>query len=258
MRFIYYPLVFVLFVYSFVPFYYPLSTKAKGFPTERVAHAGGAIDNHTYTNSYEALDYNLNNGFKYFEIDFLFTSDKHLVCAHDWRSFYPSKGPHRVPSLNEFKSIVDEEKTYKNCTLKGLSHWMNKNTGTVIITDIKSDNLRGLKKIYQQIPEAKDRVIPQIYDPDNLKEVRKIGFKNVIWALYGHLINNNYVLYKIKDFYGNIAITMPKERAITDLPLKLKKLGIPTYVHTVNNEGEMVMFMEEKHISEIYTDYLIP
>ena len=35
---------------------------------KRVAHAGGSIKGDTYTNSHEALDYNLKRGFLYFNI----------------------------------------------------------------------------------------------------------------------------------------------------------------------------------------------
>lgn len=62
---------------------HPLN-KANGFIAHRVAHAGGGIYQKTYTNSYEALDYNAKSGFQYFELDFSFTKDNRLVCLHDW------------------------------------------------------------------------------------------------------------------------------------------------------------------------------
>ena len=37
---------------------------------KRVAHAGGSFQGNTNTNSLEALNYNYDNGFEYFEIDF--------------------------------------------------------------------------------------------------------------------------------------------------------------------------------------------
>ena len=53
------------------------------FEPLRVAHAGGGIDGETYTNSYEALDRAVNDGFRYLELDLSFTSDDQLVCIHD-------------------------------------------------------------------------------------------------------------------------------------------------------------------------------
>ena len=37
------------------------------FKVSRIAHAGGGILGNTYTNSYEALNLNIRNGFLYFE-----------------------------------------------------------------------------------------------------------------------------------------------------------------------------------------------
>ena len=62
-----------------------LFNESAKFQVLRIAHAGGGLGKRTYTNSYEALDSNTKNGFKYFELDFTFTSDGRLVCIHDWK-----------------------------------------------------------------------------------------------------------------------------------------------------------------------------
>ncbi|MCK4824891.1 sulfatase-like hydrolase/transferase, partial [bacterium] len=58
------------------------------FQPLRVAHAGGGIRGKTYTNSLDALDQNIENGFLYFELDFSFTKDGRLVCIHDWKKSF--------------------------------------------------------------------------------------------------------------------------------------------------------------------------
>ncbi len=57
-------------------------------PIKRIAHAGGGINGITYTNSYEALDLNYGLGFRYFEIDFTYTTDQKLICLHDWKKAF--------------------------------------------------------------------------------------------------------------------------------------------------------------------------
>ena len=72
----------------------------------RIAHAGGQIENETYTNSLEALNANFKEGFRVFEIDFSWTTDTQLVCLHDWeQSFERSFGvaPRGAVSLQEFR-----------------------------------------------------------------------------------------------------------------------------------------------------------
>ena len=55
-----------------------------------IYHAGGGIDGLTYSNSREALEHTLNQGNRFVEVDFLFTSDGQLVCAHDWHDISDS------------------------------------------------------------------------------------------------------------------------------------------------------------------------
>jgi glycerophosphoryl diester phosphodiesterase len=229
------------------------------FRTLKVAHAGGAIDGKTYTNSLEALDYNLKNGFLYFELDFSFTQDRQLVCIHDWKQHFKSSFgffPKEKPTLEVFKSLVKNNSEFKQCTLETLANWMKQNTCAFFITDIKEDNLQGLKLLSEYIPEFEKRIIPQIYDPNNYNKVKEMGYKQIIWTLYDYKGSNEDVLEWSAKFNGPFAITMPKGRAVSDLPRKLADKHIPTYVHTINTLEQMNEFINDFGITEIYTDFL--
>lgn len=66
------------------------NTRLKNTPeraVEFIAHAGGMIDGHTYTNSKEAIELSIAQGCTYFEVDLQLTSDDVLVCVHDWAQF---------------------------------------------------------------------------------------------------------------------------------------------------------------------------
>jgi len=214
------------------------------FQPLRFAHAGGGINGKTYTNGLEALDHNLKNGFSYFELDFSFTKDRRLVCIHDWQpNFERAFGflPERMPTLEDFEALVENKSTYELCTISTLATWMKKNPSAIIVTDIKQDNLEGLKIIARKIPDFETRIIPQIYDPQNFKTVRMMGYKQIIWTL---------------TFDGTCAITMTKDRAISNLPRRIAEKNIPTYVHTVNTLDEMNKFVNDFGVTEIYTDFL--
>ena len=100
------------------------------FLVNRVAHAGGGIRGKTYTNSLDALDQNIKNGFVYFEIDFSLTKDDQLVCLHDWKqSFKRSFGfeTRGKTTLEGFELLVKNKSEFKKCTLDSLSSWMKEN-----------------------------------------------------------------------------------------------------------------------------------
>lgn len=52
-------------------------------PRYYIAHAAGAINGHTYTNSREALQHALKQQLTYIELDLQLTTDSVVVCSHD-------------------------------------------------------------------------------------------------------------------------------------------------------------------------------
>lgn len=226
----------------------------------RVAHAGGAINGQTYTNSLEALDKNLKNGFTYFEIDFSFTSDGKLACVHDWGDNTKKLLNDELlkrPTYNEFKDLA-EKANLNVCTLESLIDWLNRHPAAYLITDIKEKNLEGLAIIAKEYPDFSARVIPQIYQPEEYESVKKMGYKKIIWTLYRFGGSNDDVLKWVKKFEGPLVITMDKGRAATSLPRQLKRLNIPSYAHTINSADDKYKFINLYGITEIYTDSLLP
>lgn len=235
--------------------------KTNQFLVKRIAHAGGGIDGKTYTNSIDALDNSIKEGFSYFEIDFIFTEDEQLVCLHDWNTNFEKifgfKAEERL-TLNEFKQLVSEKSKFHVCTFQELVDWMEKNPDSYLVTDIKEENIKALKIISNSIPDFEKRVIPQIYHPEEFNKVKRMGYDQIIWTLYRYNGANEDVLSAIKQFNGSFAITMPKGRARSSLPTQLANLNIPTYTHTVNSIEEQYEFVKKYNITEIYTDFLGP
>ena len=232
-----------------------------GFSAKRVAHAGGGIQGKTYTNSIDALNENIDKGFQYFEIDFSFTLDEELVCLHDWENSFIRSFGHETKikvTLKDFDKLVKTRSKFQKCTSKTLAEWMAANPTAVIITDVKESNILALKKLLKVLPNAKNRVIPQVYYPENLSPVRELGFEKVIWTLYNYSGSNEDILKTLKDYNHPIAVTMPPGRVQSGLAIELKKMNIPTYVHTINDPNEARAYITEYGVSEIYTDFLPP
>lgn len=226
----------------------------------RIAHAGGAVEGATYTNSFDALELNILKGFKYFELDFNFTSDGQLVCIHDWETNFERAFGFKaagVPTLKEFERLVKRSK-FDNCTLDRLVPWLAAHPAAIIVTDVKGDNLSALRVIADKVPGFGKKVIPQIYLPQNYDVVKAMGYEQVIWTLYRSGAPGKDVLKRVRTFKGSFAITMPVNRAITTLPKELALMDIPTYVHTINKKEDAAALMNRFGVTEIYTDRLYP
>ena len=223
----------------------------------RIAHAGGQIGNATYTNSIEALNVNYDAGFRVFEMDFSFTSDRQLVCLHDWEeSFERSFGRRRqaLISLLEFEQLVRERSEFNKCTLASLMQWFSTHPQAILVTDVKESNLDALAVISSNYPQFIDRVIPQIYQPDEYSPTRDLGYKRIIWTLYLYPGSASSVLSNVQamDLW---AITMDTNRADQGLGLDLDAIAMASYVHTINDYADYLYF-KSVGIDEIYTDSL--
>ncbi len=223
----------------------------------RIAHAGGQVDGATYSNSLEALEENYEAGFRAFEIDLSFTSDRELVCLHDWdesftRSF--DLPPGSPVTRQEFERLVAERSDLTKCTLASLMLWFDEHPDAILITDVKEQNLEALEHISTRYPQSLSRIIPQIYQPDEYGKVRAFGFERLIWTLYLYPGGTQSVLDSLGDM-TLWAITLNSDRAQEDLPRRLDELGIPTYAHTINQYADL-LYLRTLGVDEIYTDTL--
>ena len=221
----------------------------------RVAHAGGAYNGLTYTNSLEALEANKND-FQFFEIDLALTSDEEVVCSHDW-DHYPKQifgvELNATPSLAEFTKLVADNSKFTNCTLDTLVDWLNQNPGATIITDSKERNLEVLAHIATRYPALISRFIPQIYNMREYQPTLELGYSSVILTIYKWSAPEVEIVERVRG-KKLFAVTVPFFRA-PYIGKRLKEAGHRVYAHTINT-AETLSMMRWFGVDEIYTDHL--
>lgn len=222
-----------------------------------VAHAGGGIGGLQGTNSLEALNASYKKGFRFLELDFNWTADNHLILLHDFKKSINNlfSANSKIYSLGEFKKL----KMINNLTqmtLSDLIGWLNSHRDAFIITDIKRNNMAGLKHISQKYPHIQGQIIPQIYRFTEYWPVEELGYNNPILTLYLKDYSDD-ILLRFIQHHPVSAVTMPIGRAMTGLPLKLKNLGIFVYAHAVNHK-EVVDNLKANGVDGFYTDFLEP
>jgi glycerophosphoryl diester phosphodiesterase len=133
---------------------------------------------------------------------------------------------------------------------------MENHEDAYIITDIKSENIKGLNKIAIKYQGLKERFIPQIYKFEEYDIVKGMGFKNIILTLYAADYSNEKVLDFLKEHKVS-ALTIWYYRASKDFIDRLKGLEVIVYVHTVND-----LILRDKlkgiGVDGFYTDFIKP
>lgn len=222
-----------------------------------IAHAGGGFDGVAYTNSIDALHGSYQDGFRYIEIDFSWTSDGQLVCLHDWDKTFKKlfKQKTKKPlSLAQFKELVENHPDYRPCTLDSLAAWLSNKPDVKIITDIKYNNLKGIQLITEKYPDLKPQLIPQFYQPEEYSILKSMGFTDLIWILYQYKGSKKSVVELSKDmdlFAVSMRSSQAKNRTLQKL---LKQHRI--FVYTINNRRKLDKLVEKYGVSGIYTDFL--
>lgn len=237
-----------------------------------IAHALGAIEDYTYTNSKEAFLYNYEQGIRLFEVDLSITTDNHFVCRHDWLDhMFPILGQEKIIdednaplSLEQFKSLPIHNK-YTSISLLELLELLQEHKDAYIILDTKSVHTEFIEQEYKLLIDTVnsidkkllDRIIPQIYNREMFATISKFyNFPTVLYTLYQEAASNDEALeFAIENNIS--ALVMSMDRFSEDFISKLNENNILSYVHTINEEG-VFDYLTSVGVTGVYTDFLNP
>jgi glycerophosphoryl diester phosphodiesterase len=229
-----------------------------------IAHALGGLNGRTYLNCREAFESNYRKGYRYFEVDLMFTSNGELVCLHDGLE---RKWGLPVPfTLQQFRSGRPDGLTLSPLTFDDLLTLMQEKPDWNLVTDVKDDNQRALTTILMKATtrhiDVSNRIIPQIYGPNDEPLVQRLEYERWILTVYRMGPNMLRVAEGIVQRNARIcAITMPAEYFVpTDYRKRVshegvgthfvsgaetpfQAIGVPVFVHTVNNPADAALFL---------------
>jgi hypothetical protein len=180
-----------------------------------IAHAGGGLPNKFYANNLEALNLAYSHGHRMFELDFI-ELDGHLLVGHE---------------IQKAAAM----------TLAELLAWMDAHPDATIVTDMKSNNLEGLRLLKEAAGSKVTRIIPQIRFPEQYKPVREMGYPAPILSIY----------FLGKDGWQTEVNQIPLFAVAMPAKWRDRAKGIrhPIYLYTVNQPLPGY---------GLYTDCLIP
>ncbi|SIR32783.1 phosphatidylinositol-specific phospholipase C/glycerophosphodiester phosphodiesterase family protein [Paenibacillus macquariensis] len=235
-----------------------------------ISHAMGSIQNQAYTNSYEAFVANYEQGNRVFEVDLLLTEDHQVVARHEWTQSMTKELQQEEELPEDRQAVPLTHKEFKESDILGklkpldwgdILDLMEEYPDIYMVTDTKEqqqvDILSLMVKEAEQRrnPKLLQRIVPQIYDQPMLKTVQGVyEFPSIIYTLYASKDTDQEVI----DFVTKnkiTGVTMPENRTSESFVSKLNKVGVVTYVHTINDIADMKKY-EKMGIYGFYTDDL--
>ncbi len=227
--------------------------------TQLIYHAGGTIDGLVYTNAKEALENTMAQRNWVVELDFLFTSDGHLICAHEWSDLYALE----PVSLEDVLEIGIYRK-YTPLTAEKLIVCMRENPELVVITDTKEEQplmvIAELVELAGEDPDILSRFVVQLYKPDMKSDILKIyPFKpeNFLFTAYEFGPDRVEEILTL-CFEEDIRVVTVVFHAWEDEVLALcQEKGIVVFEHTVNDAADARGTIA-RGVQGVYTDFLQP
>lgn len=220
-----------------------------------IAHAGGKIDDRTYTNSLEALEHNYKKGFRLFELDIIKTSDNKFVAAHDWEFWAEItnfKGQIPVTEKEFLKHPI--RGAYTPMSMDSINKWFKTHPDAILVTDKVNDPTAFSKQFID-----KSRLMMELFDWQAIQKSIELGIGSPIVAQNVlEKIGSNAVL-KLKDVgINNVAVSRTFIKENLDLLKELKDNGIKVYVYHLNfdksKDEDYVVKYEMDAIYGIYAD----
>ena len=223
-----------------------------------VAHAGGRVKTIYKSNSVQALQQTLKSNVTSVEIDFAWTSDHRLVCAHDFTDFKTG-----IPLLDNFLNNLFSKK-YKRMTAETALKMLSDSGKLYLLVDTKEENeaevyreiLRILTEMGRQ--DYMEKVVPQFFSKEQYEQIKEIyPFKEWIFAIY-KIQDEEFtpeVAADIAHFCGenHLTVAISQKRATDQLISLLHSEHVYIIVHTVNNGGVWNTLFK-KGVRSIYTD----
>ncbi len=203
-----------------------------------IAHGGGSHMGYNTTNSAEALDAAVKQGYTLIELDFALTTDNKLALLHDWPQggmYYLGLEKGAPVSFDDYKKCKIMGK-FTPLTIERVAQVLEANPDLRIITDTKDDNIQVLTLIRNHCPQVQQQFIPQAFNYDEVTQAKKLGYKNVILTWYKNSSNvkiNELITFAQKNHL--FAVTMPYELKDKGYAKKLQNAGVRVYFHTVNS-----------------------
>jgi phosphoglycerol transferase len=234
-----------------------------------IAHGGGSVNNHVYTNSLESLEKNYSLGARYFELDLLLTSDNKIVAAHDWDSWKQRTKYEGVvpPTLKNFLNFKIDEKFTPLSEIE-IIDWFVKHPDTTLVTD-KLDNALLIKNRFKKI---QNNLIIELFTKKSIEEALSNNFSKILISqriIYKNKFSKNYLNYllNLKNIPYGFAVSQHTIYNNPEFFKKAKSLGFKTYAYNINEkfdkyvlnspgqEGEVLCNLHN-YIEGIYSDVI--
>nr|MBQ8252519.1 hypothetical protein [Lachnospiraceae bacterium] len=237
------------------------------YTNELMAHAFGGMNGKTYHNTMAAFENGIEKGYKYFEVDLSYTTDRRLVLCHGWTAanckhtgfkynrtfkFMPYArlmqmkvhGNKMISARNFYKKIRDlDEYTYEIDFHNVEGEEMEK-------------RMRALEKDFRYDQKVLDRLLIQVYSKKMYESIGDTSYFKNYQYLVGKSIHDldDIITYSLD--HGICALAVRFNLAKPEYIRKIRNAGLYVMCYTVNHDLVISRTLLENGVNTLCTDYI--
>lgn len=206
-----------------------------------IAHAGGAINGDSYTNSLEALNLNYKKGFRMFELDIIKTSDNVFVAAHDWEQWVQKTGFIGETPVDLKTFMENPIKNYTPAAIQDINRWFENHPDAILVTDKVNDPKEFSGKFID-----KERLMMELFTLEAVKEAKELDIKVLVSQIVLRRLGDKSLetLQTLDIQY--VAVSRFFLQDHLGMLKRLKAAGIKPYVFKLTNEFDENYFFQNK------------
>jgi glycerophosphoryl diester phosphodiesterase len=200
-------------------------------PERIIAHAGGNVEGHSYTNTLEALNSSYDRGFRLFELDIIQTSDGEFVAAHDWSYWRKITGYSAdIPPTHKQFLASPVLGHLTPLDMGRINDWFQQHPDAVLVTDKINDPVTFASRFID-----KNRLMMELFSLDALNAGIAAGIRsampsdNLVMSLGDNAVEKLMSL-GVKD----ISISRRRINTQGKLLSELQQAGIRAYAFHIN------------------------
>ncbi|GAB6011612.1 glycerophosphodiester phosphodiesterase family protein [Viscerimonas tarda] len=229
----------------------PESFRCERFPI-LIAHGGGGINGQIRSNSREAVELSVKNGYCFIELDMQITKDGHIAAVHFWSDLYEQTGL-------EGDTIPLSSADFKLRKIQGYQHTLLGNDIKELFPDtvryLVTDKIKDYDLIIKEIEVDKNKLLVEVFSYPQYLDALQKGIKYPMLNTINFQKLRKYspllIAKKIK------MITVPVEM-ISSCEKELRflhKYGVTIFAYT-SNDKDFILKHGGKTVSGFYTDYV--
>jgi hypothetical protein len=164
-----------------------MPSSSDGLLTNRIAHAGGRVDDKTYSNSMEAVESSIARGFTAIEVDVVQCRDGFIVAHDGMESSYGVKDFGEVHEA-EFNARNRVYGRYTPLNLDWLAMKSRQAPAVRWVIDAKVSGPRDYGRLLQRLAQAglQGSAVPQVYNVIDAAVAIGHGFEVLLFATWKH------------------------------------------------------------------------